>query len=119
MRFWKRRDPRAAAAQLAGAVSFDDQRITRELGGGRSESIRWVELSEVRLVTTDGGPFADDVVWVLVGGDRGILVPSETPGTGALLERLQELPGFDSMAVIEAMGSITNNSFLCWRSDPA
>lgn len=117
--FSRRRRAAPAGAGPAGpgaaAVAFDDERVTRTLPDGRTESVRWDDLTAVVVETTDQGPFVDDVVWILAGTDSGCLVPSETPGMGALLERLARLPGFDNEAVIAAMGSTENAVFPCWR----
>lgn len=106
--FRKRTEPKRET------VSFDNERITRARRDGRTESIRWDELREIEIVTTNEGPWLDDVFWLLLGDGVGCIVPSETDGMQALLERLSELPGFDNAAVIEAMGCTDNNRFRVW-----
>jgi len=69
------------------------------------------------LVVTAGGPFAEDVFWVLRGTGPPLLIPQSANGSEALLARLQELPGFDNQAVIAAMASAGNERFLCWARD--
>lgn len=96
-------------------VAFDDASITHSLPDGTREIMLWADLEEVAIVTTDDGPFADDVIWVLSGAGGGCLVPSSANGAEALLARLQALPGFDNEAVIQAMGSVENARFVCWR----
>lgn len=96
----------------AGTVDVDDQGARRWLTGGRSESVSWSELVKVELMTTDQGPWAMDVFWVLHGADeKGCVLPQDVDG---LLERLQALPGFDNEAVIRAMASSANARFLAW-----
>jgi hypothetical protein len=79
--------------------------------------VRWSELTEVRIVTTDAGPWSEDVYVVLVGaGERsGCLVPNAVLASSGVLDRLQALPGFDNRAVVEAMGSTANAVFTCWK----
>lgn len=96
-------------------IRFDQQRVVRERADGQEESVLWSELTEVDIVTTDGGPFTDDLVWVLLGERGGCLVPSGAQGASELLARLQQLPNFDNMAVIAAMGSTDNARFLVWQ----
>jgi hypothetical protein len=97
-------------------VSFDETGVVRSLPNGKTERVAWSDLREVVIMTTDQGPYVDDVFWLLVGSNgSGCLVPSETVGMKELLPRLQELPEFDNRALIEAMGSTTNARFLCWK----
>lgn len=84
---------------------------------GREESIRLDELSEVSIVTTDEGPYRDDVFFLLARLDpeSGLAIPQSAEGCSELLARLQQLPGFDNQAVIQAMGSTTEAKFVCWK----
>lgn len=55
-----------------------------------------------------------DVFFVLAGGDGSGRVVLHGSAVG-LLERLQQLPGFDNSAVIKAMGSTEEAVLVCWR----
>ena len=98
-------------------VSFDDDCVTGRRPDGVVESVKWSDLQAVVIVTTDLGPYVDDVFWVLVGKEVGCIVPSEAEGIDLLLRRLQQLPRFDHEAVVAAMTSTQNARFLCWRGD--
>ncbi|GAB2702505.1 hypothetical protein [Nocardia thraciensis] len=101
---------------MAG-VEINDRFVRRTLDNGRIEEVAWHDLSEVRIITTADGPFADDVFFVLIGAKgNGCVVPHSAADTAFLL-RLQRLPGFDNAKVIEAMGSVTDRQFLVWRRD--
>jgi hypothetical protein len=101
------------------AVRIDDHGVRRDLPGGRAEQIAWADLAEVSVRTTGGGPLADDVFFVLAGaGGGGCVVPQGDPASTALLERLQRLPGFDNTALIRAMSSTEDATFVCWRRPP-
>ena len=84
---------------------------------GIVESVTWDTLDEILIVTTDKGPYVEDVFWLLGHREsgRGIVIPNEAEGFKALLERLQRLPSFDNGAVIEAMGSVVNARFVAWQ----
>lgn len=97
------------------AVSFDEEAITLALTAGETQSVRWDDLYEVGILTTDQGPFVDDVFWMLLGHYGSCTVPSETRGMSKLLRRLQALPSFDNRAVIAAMGCTDNDRFVVWR----
>lgn len=96
-------------------VDFDDASITRTTPNGQIETVRWDDLQEVGIITTNEGPFSEDVFWFLAGSKGGCVVSSGARGMKELLERLQKLPNFDNEAVIKAMGSTTNNKFQCWK----
>lgn len=103
-----------STAKRNETVHFDDTKVTRTMRDGKHEIIQWSELREVAIITTNEGPFVDDVFWVLSGTDTGCLVPSEADGAKELLAHLQKLPGFNNEAVIQAMGSTENGKFICW-----
>jgi hypothetical protein len=82
---------------------------------GKVERVRWDDLQKVEIVTTDEGPFVPDVFWVLHGTDTGCVIPQGATGEGPFLDRMHALPGFDNGAMIQAMTSVENRRFLCWR----
>jgi hypothetical protein len=98
-------------------VAFDDHSIRRDLSDGRVETIAWQELDEISIVTTDQGPWVDDVYWLFTNRDRsrGCVVSSAVEGFKELLPRIQLLPGFDNRTVITAMGSTSNQRFVVWK----
>lgn len=102
-------------------VSVTADAVTRVRPDGVEETIRWDDLHEVVIVTTDEGPWQDDVFLMLVAADgkSGCVVPQSAEGSQQLLERLQQLPGFDSGAVVEAMGSTSEATFPCWKRSVA
>ena|SRR5882672_10016355 len=98
-------------------VSVTREVVTRSRPDGVQETIRWDDLAEVGIITTDEGPWSEDVFWLLIGSDgkSGCAVPQGAEGSKVLLEALQKLPGFDNEAVIKAMGSTSNARFTCWK----
>jgi len=100
-------------------IGLSDEIVSCATTDGRVESVAWDDLSLVAIVTTDDGPFSPDVFWVLKGEFSECAVPLSAVGADELLNRLQALPGFNNDAFIEAMSSIDNNRFICWRRDAA
>ena len=96
-------------------VEFDDEIIKATRPDGTVEMVTWDELTKFEVFTTDEGPFVEDVFFVLHGNDRGCAIPQGANNTQALIERLQQLPGFDNHQFIEAMGCTSNNRFLIWE----
>jgi hypothetical protein len=102
---------------FAESVSFDEALITRKCRNGDIERVRWDDLIEVSILTTDEGPFNEDFYWVLTGSKSGCLIGLRSNGTDALLERLQSLPDFNNKAFLEAFGCSENKRFICWRKN--
>ena len=105
---------------LSGTVIVDEHAVTfhREW---TTESVRWDELEGVDVMTTADGPLAEDVFWVLLGSRErgaGAVIPQRL-SPEELVHRLSALPGFDHDAMIRAMGSTREATFVCWRSPGA
>lgn len=102
------------------AAVVDDKGIRRRLAGGKVEAVAWDDLVEVAIRTTSGGPWKDDVFFLLAArGGSGCAVPQSDPAAEQLLHRLQILPGFDNKRFIEAMACTEERLFICWRRDGA
>ena len=104
--------------RIVPQVSFvvDDRGVQRLADGRVVEQLAWDDLVGVDIITTDQGPQREDVFFVLHGKDgKGVVVPQESAVPKKLLERLQDLPGFDNEKVIQAMGCSENARFVCWK----
>ena len=107
-------------AEQFGRVEFDGACIAYH-GPQKEERITWSDLIEIGIVTTNEGPFQEDVYFLLLGPDKehGCAIPQGAIDTQKLVERLQALPGFDNDALIRAMGCTENDRFVCWqRKEP-
>lgn len=100
-------------------VAVTEEGVACTRPDGVTESVGWSELKVVAIETTDEGPFQMDVFWLLAGENGGCAIPQGVTGEDALLERLQQLPGFDNEAFIKAMGSTENQRFICWQKATA
>lgn len=98
-------------------VSWDEQQIVYSGPGGETRYMPWSHLCAVVIETTDEGPWAEDVYFLLFSEalENSFGFPQCAQDSQALLERLMQLPGFNSQAVVAAMGSTANKSFLCWE----
>jgi hypothetical protein len=63
-------------APRSGKVEFDVECVSFHHPEGEIQSIRWDELDEVGIVTTDEGPFVEDVFFMLLSKDKkGCAIP--------------------------------------------
>jgi hypothetical protein len=100
-------------------LQITDGGVLRRLARGDSESVRWSELREVSIVTTQGVNLSDEYFYVLAGtGTSGVLIGQQLALRHDLLAHLAKLPGFDHRAVQMAMASPVNQRFLLWRAQP-
>ena len=114
-----RRNHRKVREVAAATVDLrvDDDGVTRALADGRIEEVRWDELLEVEVLTTNVGVHKEDgVVLVLAGeGERGALVPSRLAVEHRVIERLHALPGFDGRRLVAAMELPPPSRTTCWE----
>lgn len=97
-------------------LTVNDEGVTQRHGDGKVEHIAWNDLADVTIVTTDNGPFLEDVFIVLSGGSSGSVVITQGADKEArLIDRLLRLPGFNHDAFTEAMCCAQNQKFPCWR----
>ena len=102
--------------QARETVQVDENGVLRVDGPVR-EQIKWDEVVEIRIITTDEGPFREDVFFALVGTNgKGCLVPHDAAARTKLLEEVQvRFAGLDNVTLIKAMGSTSNDNFLVWK----
>ena len=97
-------------------VAYNDSTVSVSTTRDEVESLTWDALQSVRIRTTSQGPQPEDVFWVLAGADGTELrIPSQAQGMARLLERLQQLPGFDHNAVMEAVTCSDDQGVVCWQ----
>ena len=107
---------RASPSRSPERTETDDEGVRQLAPDGEvAGTMRWADLREVWIRTTNLGPFGDDMFIVLVGAGGECVIPSESQGVEGLVERLTELPGFDEEAYTEAMRSTDNARFCVWR----
>lgn len=98
-------------------VTWDEIEIVCSCPGEETKRMFWYDLSAVVIETNDQGPWMEDVYFMLFSDvlESSFGIPQCAEGSQELLERLMELPNFNEKAVIKAMGSTINKSFLCWE----
>jgi hypothetical protein len=103
-------------------VGFDEDEILCSYPEGVFRRLAWSDIRQVDIRTTSEGPFLPDVFWgIHAGGDTPpIVFPQGATGEPELLQALQrKLPGFDNEALVGAMGSTADRSFLLWNRQGA
>jgi hypothetical protein len=92
---------------------LDEQGVRRIAADGTEASLAWADLREVRIVTQPAKSLSEGVRFELRSGAATLSIP-RPEATQGFIDRLQELPGFDTEALIEAIGSTAEAEFVCW-----
>ena len=95
-------------------VKITDEEIICEHPQRKRESIHWDRIVEIRLVTTDEGPFAPDMWYLFVGDSVVCSVPSEAKGFDQLWNEFDKrFKGLDYHAIINA--GTDNSEKVIWK----
>lgn len=115
--FSLRRRPLSELPPEAGRLTIDEVGITRTAKDLR-EQVAWVDIASVRIMTTDQGPWIEDVFFVIDSRNgNGCVVPHDLAVKSGLLEALQaRLEGLNNAAVIAAMTSTDKRVFTIWEA---
>ncbi|WP_319456533.1 MULTISPECIES: hypothetical protein [unclassified Mycobacterium] len=93
-----------------------DDLLEAHLAGSPQVAARSDGLAEVALMTTSAGPVSDDVFFVLTYRD-GTTKSVPLGEDDALLNEMQELPGFDNETFIRAMAVSEEGISVLWRAN--
>ena len=90
--------------------------VHRILADGREEGVDWSDVTEVEVLTAKTGPHKASGGVVIVAGDErsGCLVPLDQLEPSGLATMLQQLPGFDSVALTKAVLANPPTRTSCW-----
>lgn len=104
------------AEKVPSAIEYTPTGFIYHLAPDGPRTVEWDALRAVMIETNDAGPFATDLWWVLIDDTGHCIIPSDD-GDETLLAKLQELPNFDNDIIIQAMASVENKLFLCWKRE--
>jgi hypothetical protein len=96
-------------------VIMTEEGVACEHPRRKREYVKWDEINEIGIVTTDEGPFAPDVWLLLIGDGKGVSIPQGAKGWEGLYDRVSRFQGFDYESVIKASVSTENARFICWK----
>jgi len=102
-------------ASVAENIQLTENGVECTCKNGGKETVLFSDLLKVAIVTTSSGPVEDDVFWLLETQSLSVLIPHSIDDDDKLLVRLQKLPDFDNMALIQAMSCTDDKKFPCWE----
>ena len=98
-------------------ISITDEYVKVEHPKRNIEEIKWNEIEEISIVTTDEGPFLPDVWLMLIGNGKGCSMPQGAPKYDEVYDIVSKYDGFDFEEVIKAATSTDNAKFELWKKN--
>jgi len=99
-------------------ITLTDELIEVTHPNGTREMVRWDDVQTISVTTTDDGPFAPDVWFVLMGNEGGCVFPQGASKEDEAFKRISQFDGFDFDMFIKSMSSAENARFLLWQRQP-
>ena len=99
-------------------VQFSDSGMHITQGNGRERDIAFRDVEQIDIITTDQGPWQEDVWWCfyLSNEEKPVYLPQGIKGEEQILLVLEKhFAGIDFQTFIMAMGSAENAVFNLWR----
>lgn len=100
---------------LGNSIAFDSEKILSRQASGSEKIILWDKMTSIKIITTNQGPYKNDVFWVIESKNDRIVFSMGTEGEEAFLSKAQKLEGFNNKVFIDAMSCADNNEFYCWQ----
>jgi hypothetical protein len=114
---WRCSSPGCASSLPRACTSFADEAVSIVAGEKTLSHVFWGRLVEVEVVTTSGGPWAEDVFFC-PKDETGALGIVPHALASELLRRVLRLPGSGPQKPIVVMGSTSEARFVCWKGRP-
>jgi hypothetical protein len=99
-------------------VLISEEGISCEHPEREKESIKWSDIREVEVKTTDEGPFLPDVWFIFKGDQSSCSIPQGADGfdLDTAFSVFGRFEGFDYDTFTSSMSCSENKSFSCWRA---
>ncbi|MBP9717941.1 hypothetical protein KBD59_01460 [Candidatus Gracilibacteria bacterium] len=95
-------------------ITVTDDFVEIQNTDGTIVQMAWSDINEIKIITTDAGPFSSDVFLSLIGTEKKCLLPQDAPGYDAVYDHVSEYPGFNFTNMIESMSCTENKEFPLW-----
>lgn len=107
--------------KVATAIAVDEQGLKAIADEGELVAVAWDEVLKIGILTTDQGPFEDDLLWMFFYRDQDhvLAVPaSALDAAPDFFDHLKRFPGLDYDKITEASSSTDFAKFVLWRKHP-
>lgn len=80
-----------------------------------AEQIKWEDIEEIKIATTDEGPFLPDVWLLLIGKGHGCSIPQGSKGWDIVYDIVSKYDGFHFENAIRAATCTETQWFDLWK----
>ena len=80
-----------------------------------TEEILWKNITEIKFINTDEGPFLPDVWLALLGENSRCLIPQGTEGCDIVYDIVSKYKNFKFENLIKSMSCAENMEFQLWK----
>ncbi|MCC7197432.1 hypothetical protein IT413_04540 [Candidatus Peregrinibacteria bacterium] len=95
-------------------LTITQESVTISHPSRKTESIRWDEIYEIRMINTNAGPAEPDIWLALIGKQNGCVIPHGIDGYDDVYHIVSKFPDFDFENVIKSVTSTKNEQFQLW-----
>ena len=96
-------------------VTLTDEYVQVIYPDGTSGRVNWNEIAEIKIRTTNEGPFLPDVWLILIGKDTTCSIPQGAGGYDEVYDIVSKYEGFSFEQVIKSMTCTDNAEFELWK----
>ena len=96
-------------------VTVTDESITVEHPKRKTEKVKWNNITEIKLINTDTGPWLPDVWLALIGDNDACLIPQGAKGYDEVYEKVSKYEDFNFENVIKSLSCTDNAEFKLWN----
>lgn len=96
-------------------VELNDQKLVASYPDGERFTVDLNNLSEIKIMTNDSGPWGADVWYSFSSLDSRCIFPQGATGEEPIIDFLFNMEGFNESEFIKAMRSTSNSEFICWK----
>jgi hypothetical protein len=104
--------------KIGYTLTITDEIVQIEHPKHKTEKVRWDEIHEIWMVTTDDGPVVSDIFMVLIGMEGGCVIPAfDCEGYDQVFDIVSKYKNFNFENYIASMSCAYEERFVVWKKD--
>lgn len=109
--WWRKPKPTRPASNTVKVEVTESYFTVEDTWRKTVAKVAWADVSRLTLITTDQGPWTEDLFYHVIYTDGELTLPSKAQGMDGFNNHVMSLPGYSPEAHTAASCSTENNSF--------